>query len=318
MIVKAKRLIELIMYMNQKRTFTAQELANEFGVSKRTIFRDLQDLSELGVPLYAEWGPHGGYQLLRERILPPISFTEEETVAIFFAVHALRHYSSLPFKTELSSVIRKFFHYLPHDLQERVEKMKHRVDLITPTRHAVSLHLEILLDAAIEQTVIQITYRSHKKTTIRDIQPIGIYAHDGLWYCPAYCFLRSDFRVFRCDHIESAMVSPHKKAKDLSAVHLENRRQKLNLRKQKNIHCFIELSKEGLHRCEKEIWLSAYLHRRKDGTGWIEGDFSEKDIPFLSSFLIGLGKEVKVKHPPELVNAILKELTELIGKYQDE
>lgn len=80
---KSKRLLDLMMTVNRKRKFTVRELADEFGVSTRTILRDLQELGELGVPLYSEVGPHGGYQVLNERILPPIAFTEEEAVAIF-------------------------------------------------------------------------------------------------------------------------------------------------------------------------------------------------------------------------------------------
>ena len=81
---KSQRLLEMMMAVNRKRKFTVKELAGEFNVSSRTILRDLQELSELGVPLYSEVGPHGGYQVLKERILPPIAFTEEEAVAIFF------------------------------------------------------------------------------------------------------------------------------------------------------------------------------------------------------------------------------------------
>lgn len=80
---KSKRLLDLMMTVNRKRKFTVRELADEFNVSSRTILRDLQELGELGVPLYSEVGPHGGYQVLSERILPPIAFTEEEAVAIF-------------------------------------------------------------------------------------------------------------------------------------------------------------------------------------------------------------------------------------------
>lgn len=80
---KAERLVALMMTVNRMRKFTVQELADQFGVSRRTMLRDLQELSGMGVPLYAEPGPHGGYQVLRERILPPIAFTEEEAVSIF-------------------------------------------------------------------------------------------------------------------------------------------------------------------------------------------------------------------------------------------
>ncbi|MDF2837107.1 MAG: DeoR family transcriptional regulator, partial [Paenibacillus sp.] len=80
---KSKRLMELMLVINQKREFTVRELAREFAVSRRTILRDLQELSEIGVPLYSEVGPHGGYRVLKQRLLPPIAFSEEEAVAIF-------------------------------------------------------------------------------------------------------------------------------------------------------------------------------------------------------------------------------------------
>jgi HTH domain len=131
---KAKRLLELMMTVNRKRKFTVKELAEEFGVSTRTILRDLQELSELGVPLYSEVGPHGGYHVLNERSLPPISFTEEEAIAIFFSVYALRHYLSIPFEAEISSALNKFTSYMTSDIRDRIEQMKNRVDFITPVR----------------------------------------------------------------------------------------------------------------------------------------------------------------------------------------
>lgn len=94
---KAKRLIELMMLINQKQQFTARELAEACGVSLRTIQRDLRDLRSLGVPLYAEFGPKGGYRLLKEKLLPPLTFTENEAVAMFFAYQSLHNYASVLF-----------------------------------------------------------------------------------------------------------------------------------------------------------------------------------------------------------------------------
>lgn len=122
---------------------TVKELAHEFRVSARTILRDLQELSELGVPLYSEVGPHGGYRILKERLLPPIAFTEREAAAVFFAVQALRHYSSLPFETETSTVLNKFYNFMPEDVRERIDQMRDRVDFITPVRLAQSPHLSV-------------------------------------------------------------------------------------------------------------------------------------------------------------------------------
>lgn len=83
---KAKLLFDLIMYVNAKRSFTAQEVADEFRVSVRTAHRYLTDLSEMGVPLYTEPGRTGGYRLLRGRMLPPVMFDEDEAFAVFFCV----------------------------------------------------------------------------------------------------------------------------------------------------------------------------------------------------------------------------------------
>ncbi|BBI33392.1 helix-turn-helix transcriptional regulator [Cohnella abietis] len=310
---KAKRLMDLMMTVNRKRKFTVKELAREFSVSSRTILRDLQELSELGVPLYSEVGPHGGYRVLKERILPPIAFSEEEAIAIFFAVHALRHYSSLPFETESSSALSKFYYYMPQDIQDRIDQMKNRVDFVTPIRQINSPYLSILLDAAIQQKVLLIEYESREKRSNREIQPIGIYTRNGLWYCPAYCFQSDEVRVFRCDRIHSVVHSALKPM-DLRHIHLENRGSD-SPTGQEDVTLYAELTKEGVQLCEAEPWPVPKLHIRQDGTGWLEGSISKRDILFFAKFFIGLGNEATVTHPPELLECIKINLTELMAKY---
>ncbi|NOU93218.1 WYL domain-containing protein [Paenibacillus sp. LMG 31456] len=312
---KSKRLMELMMTVNRKRRFKVQELADEFGVSKRTILRDLQELSELGVPLYSEVGPHGGYQVVRERVLPPIAFTEEEAVAMFFAVHALRHYSSLPFEAESASALSKFYLHMPGDVRDRIDGMKDRVDFITPTRRGDAPCLAILLDAAVHQKVLAIEYESKEKEEgSRRIQPVYIYANNGLWYCTAYCFLRKGFRVFRCDRIrEAAYDASGTEPLELGDIHLSRRetaepREPIRLR--------AELSRIGVQRCEAELWLSPMLHVREDGSGVIDKDVSRDDIPFYTEFFIEMGDEVVLEEPEELKDAIRRRLSELLARYQ--
>lgn len=83
---KAERLIEMMITINSKKDFTAGELADKFSVSKRTILRDLQELEQAGFPIYSEVGATGGFHILKERILPPIAFSESEAKAIFLPV----------------------------------------------------------------------------------------------------------------------------------------------------------------------------------------------------------------------------------------
>lgn len=313
---KSKRLLELMMMVNRKRRFKVQELAHEFGVSTRTILRDLQELSELGVPLYSEVGPHGGYQVLNERILPPIAFTEEEAVSIFFACHALRHYTYLPFETESASALNKFYNYMPGEVRDRIDQMKNRVDFVTPARQSEFRYLTVLLEGAINQKVILIDYESQEGRSSRKMQPVGIYATGGSWYCPAYCFLRGDFRVFRCDRIHSATEDTSgTKPRDLRHIHLGNRKSLIQA-EQESARLDVELSKAGVHQCEAELWAATMLHIRKDGTGRLEGNVPKSDLLFYAKFFIGLGNEATVANPPELVGLIKQLLTELMAKYE--
>jgi len=311
---KSKRLLELMMTVNRKRKFTVRELAEEFGVSTRTMLRDLQELSELGVPLYSEVGPHGGYQVLKERILPPIAFTEEEAVAMFFAVYALRHYSSLPFETQTASALDKFYLHMSGDVRDRIDQMKNRVDFVTPTRQQESPYLSILLEAAVEQKVLLIEYESGKDA-LRKIQPIGIYASNGLWFCPAYCFLRKEFRIFRCDRIHSAQYDTEgTETMDLRHVHLGNKEAFFQSEKEK-AQLYVELSPKGVQMSEAVLWLRSHLHVREDGTGWLEGPIPQSELSFYARFFIGLGMEATVKQPPELVSYMKKLFAEIMAKY---
>ncbi|MFD2614533.1 helix-turn-helix transcriptional regulator [Paenibacillus gansuensis] len=313
---KAKRLMELMMTVNRKRRFKVQELADEFGVSKRTMLRDLQELGELGVPLYSEVGPHGGYQVVRERVLPPIAFTEEEAVSMFFAVHSLRHYSSLPFEAESASALNKFYLHMPGDVRDRIDSMKHRVDFITPTRHADAPFLAILLEAAVNGKVLEVIYTSKEEGEgPRRIQPAFLYAHNGFWYCKAYCFLRQGFRVFRCDRISHAEADKSgTEPMDLSSMFAdEGSKEKL----QGTIRIYAELTRTGVQRCEAERWLaSPLLQVREDGTGVLEMNISGGDLPFFAEFFIGLGKEVALKDSEELQEAIRDKLSSLLEQYR--
>lgn len=310
---KSKRLMELMMTVNRKRRFKVQELADEFGVSTRTILRDLQELSELGVPLYSEVGPHGGYQVVRERVLPPIAFTEGEASAMFFAVHALRHYSSLPFDAESASALNKFYLHMPGDVRDRIDGMKERVDFITPTRRSAAPFLAILLDAAVQQKVLAIVYESKEEgATSRLVQPVFLYAHNGFWFCTAYCFLRQGYRTFRCDRIREAADDPTEPLK-LSDIRLPRHEA---ASPEDAVRLRAELTRFGTQRCEAELWLSPMLQVREDGTCAIDADISRSDIPFYSEFFISLGDEVKLTEPPELKASIRRRLIELLEKYQ--
>lgn len=312
---KSKRLLDLMLTVNRKRKFTVKELAEEYGVSTRTILRDLQELGELGVPLYSEVGPHGGYRLLNERLLPPIAFTEDEAVAVFFASHALRHYSHLPFEAEASSALEKFYHNMPADIRERIDRLRDRVDFVTPARSSEFPYLQLLLDGALNGQVIRIEYASSGGTSSRCIQPVGIYASSGLWYCPAYCFLRGELRLFRCDRIRRAEPAGSEPAPvDLSGVHLGNWDEASGSSRE-FLHCHAELDRDAVRVCEAELGRRTPVHIRPDGSGWIKGRIPKDDLGYFAHLFIRLGDGATVYEPAELREAIRSRLERLLERY---
>jgi predicted DNA-binding transcriptional regulator YafY len=315
---KSKRLMELMLTVNRRKKFTVRELAEQFDVSSRTILRDLQELSELGVPLYSEVGPHGGYQVLRERVLPPIAFTEGEAIAIFFANHALRHYTDLPFEAEAKSVLTKFYAFLPTDVKDRIDQMKDRVDFSIPPRQQASPYLHTLLDSSINRQPLTIEYESREGVMTRDIQPIGIYAMNGFWYCPSYCFLRCDFRRFRVDFIRSATQSKTYDQTDSQpflSVHLGNWEAQSATSESPTVNLLAKLNRTGVRRCESELWPRPQLQVHPDGTGAISGSIPVSELSFFADFFIGLGNAAIVQEPEQLITLIRERLSAIQASY---
>lgn len=317
---KSRRLIELMMAVNRKRKFTVKELAEEFGVSTRTMLRDLQELSGMGVPLYAQVGAGGGYQVLAQRSLPPISFTENEAFSIFFASHALRHFRSLPFEASAKSALRKFYRHLPDDVKSQIDEMRHRIDFFTHTRPERAGCLEILLQASIKRLPVTIHYGTQKdETEERTIQPIGIYAHEGYWFCPAYCDLRKAFRLFRVDRIGSAVmaeadaVSPTVDVSELNltnwGVHFYSRLESVDVK--------VKLTARGIELFREKSWIFPWgeVHRSNNGTDLLVMSILPSEIPFFAEYFYSFGTEAVVLQPIELREAVKRKLVRTLEAY---
>lgn len=312
---KSQRLIALIMTINRKRKFKVKDLAQEFGVSQRTILRDMQELSEIGVPLYSEVGPHGGYQVLDDSILPPITFTEEEAVGMFFAYQSLQMYNALPFDSQLISALKKFYYQCPESTKERIDKMKSRILFWIPKAPLAVPYLRCLLDAAIEQKVISIQYHSKEGINERDIQPVGIYTANGLWYCPAYCYKSQQNRLFRVDRIVSCTIQTNQAQKLDNKLTLQDWFS-LNMTEGDQLNLCAKFTPHGIRRFESQNWKIDELHILDDGTGILAIKINEKDIAFYAHYFLGFGADAVVVAPERLREAIRVELERIKVFYE--
>src|SRR5918995_6694973 len=181
---RTARLLELLVRVQTKPRFTAQELAEEFGVSRRTMLRDLHALSGMGVPLRSTPGPGGGYSLPRGgRRLSP-SLTVDEALGLIVSYEALLRYPVHPFSPEGMSAVTKLRAALPKDALSELDRLRRHVAVVEPVREYEAPLVGDLLQAALDGVHLEVTYDSIRSgVSERVIFPFGLYASQGFWYC---------------------------------------------------------------------------------------------------------------------------------------
>ncbi|HDR4844569.1 TPA: YafY family transcriptional regulator [Bacillus cereus] len=311
---KAKRLLDILIFASAKKAFTAQEIADEFNISVRTVHRYILDLSDMGLPIYAEQGRNGGDKVLTNRVIPPILFTEEEAVSIFFAFQSLSYYRDLPFNTEINSVTHKLYSSLQHDAKAKVDKIRSYIAFWNPKRTIETPLLNEVLTAAIENKNLHFQYESKSRIKTKHVHPIGVYAHDGLWYLPAYDFNVEKTLLYRVDRILSILSTE------------ENEDTFMNLEEwfASNSHVVhnptqlhVLLSTEGVRQCKSVPYLEEFVVTNENGTGYIHSTIDKGEINFITPLFYRLGKDAKVLEPIELIDGLRMRAKEVLHMYED-
>lgn len=308
---KSGLLFALTLYVNAKKSFTAQEVAAEFQISVRTAHRYLMELSKSGIPLYTEQGRNGGYRVLNNRVLPPILFDENEALAIFFAFQALKYYRSLPFEINLASASRKLLMILPQDAKNKVDRLAEVLSFWNHRRSVPAPFLTEIIEAAINDWVITIEYQSHSENTVRAVKPVGVYAHDGLWYMSAFERSSEAVRVYRVDRILSletthTVLEVQHTLQDWLDHHPV--RDPVRLR--------VTLTREGVRQCRSEPWLAPDVVVIDEAHGQIDAEIDRSEMEFVSGYFFQLGAEATVLAPPEMIETIKHRALEITRHYQ--
>lgn len=189
---------------NGSRGCSAERLAREFGVSVRTVKRDLAALESSGAPVWSRPGPGGGYGLAVGASLPPVSLSAAQAVALMAAVSGAR---DAPYADLAAAGIRKILDVLDPKTRARADELANRVwvDAIPSSSRTIKSALE---EAMAEQRVIRIRYTSRDETTTtRDVEPVLFASTNGQWYLVGWCRFRNAMRWFTVSRIERASVT---------------------------------------------------------------------------------------------------------------
>lgn len=202
---KLDRVTAILTQLQSKPVVRAQDLAEKFDVSVRTIYRDVKTLENAGIPIVGEAG--NGYSLMEGYKLPPVMFTKEEVLSFITAEKLMQKFSHQSlgnhYQTAMEKV-RSVLRYSDKNLIQNIEKQIDVFNFHTQQKEEDSLKnvIPIILESIAEKTQLTIEYQTvDSKVTNRTIEAVGIFFEFNFWYIMAYCTLRKDFRQFRVDRI---------------------------------------------------------------------------------------------------------------------
>jgi predicted DNA-binding transcriptional regulator YafY len=196
---RADRLFRIVQYLRGRRLTTAAFIAARLGVSLRTVYRDVRDLSLSGVPIEGEAGV--GYRLKPGFDVPPLMFTLNEIEALAVGARMVEAWGGPVLAESARTAIEKIVAALPPERRSAVEQTR----LYAPGFHVDGVamqRLEHVRDAIGARRVLRLDYRdAGAKASARDVWPLALYFWGGAWTLAAWCETREDFRNFRVDRI---------------------------------------------------------------------------------------------------------------------
>jgi predicted DNA-binding transcriptional regulator YafY len=195
---KADKLFQLTNLIRAKQPITADEIANELGVSVRSVYRYIDDLSLSGIPIFGTTGL--GYQLDEDYELPPLNLSEKELESLLLGMKMVTAWSGIELSGAAKSLTAKIQAVLPKDMIDDYSDVVFAPDFVhnkqqkrlwEDTHHAIK-----------KLNPIKIQYNSlDEVNSERILYPLGLVYWGSKWTLAAWCTKRDDFRSFRIDRI---------------------------------------------------------------------------------------------------------------------
>lgn len=200
-----------------ERGRTTSQLASTFGVSQRTVKRDMAALHTSGVPLMAFEGRGGGYKMLPQSHLSPVPFTAGEAAAV---VIALASQPQMPYNSEGLAALNKIYAAMTTEQRAMADDTASRVWMRSDASSQRPPNAAMLDDALRRNVAVKVAYvDANGNESRRLIEPMAFARTGGHWYCLAWCHLRGGGRWFRLDRIRRAWPTNTRcEARDLTDV----------------------------------------------------------------------------------------------------
>ena len=205
--MKVDRLVSIIMILLDKERIGAQELAEKFEVSPRTIYRDIDSINLAGIPIRSTSGVGGGFEIMENYRVDRKVFSTTDLSAILMGLSSL---SNMGHGEELANALAKVKSFVPADRAKDIELKTNQlyVDLSTWMGNKnIKPYLKLIQTALKENRLLSFDYADrHGNKTARTVEPYQLVLKNSHWYCQCYCCERQDFRLFKLSRITSLQL----------------------------------------------------------------------------------------------------------------
>jgi predicted DNA-binding transcriptional regulator YafY len=274
------RITAILIQLQSRKIVKAQDIADRFNISLRTVYRDIRSLEEAGIPLIGEAGV--GYSIMEGYRLPPVMFTKEEAISFITAEKLMDKFTDFSTKSTYQSAMYKVKAVLRSAEKEAIENIEDNIAVIQRFSRfsaSVSDSLSLLLKSIADRKILSMHYTAvnAEGSTLREIEPIGVFHENGYWYIVAFCHLRDSYRNFRIDRIQGISLTDQafKKEHGTLKEHLNDRPEHIG-------------TEQVIVRVDKKA--AAYMGEQKYFYGFVSQSESDDAVemtfltPYLPSF----------------------------------
>lgn len=319
--MRASRLLSMLLLLQARGRMTAQQLADEFEISVRTVYRDIDGLSAAGVPVYAERGRAGGFQLLDGYRTRLTGLTPREAEALFLS-GLPGPAADLGLGEAMAAAQRKLLAALPSERRQGASRVASRFHLDPVGWYQGAeraAHLPALAEAVWNEQCVRVRYESWKGIVERELEPLGLAIKGGVWYLVAQ--VGGKPRIYRISNIHDLELTDRTFMRpqtfELGAywrAWLKDFEARLCAGEAR-----LRLSPVGVKRLATFAPAVGEMARRTasapDERGWIEVDIPIESVDHAARELVTLGAEGEVLAPRELRERMIETALQMRALY---
>jgi predicted DNA-binding transcriptional regulator YafY len=311
--VKLERMLAIITYLLNHEKVKAQELADKFEVSVRTIYRDIDTVSQAGIPVTAYQGVNGGIGIMEGFKLDKSVLTSGE---IFKIVAGLKGLQSISEDIRIKLLIEKLTGiaeksgYIPAGNEIMIDLSPWNKD------DQLGFRIRELKKAVRERRIVEFAYYSNEKLTERKVEPCIIVFKETNWYLYAFCLLRQEFRMFKLRRMSSLEITDE----TFNAREFPTDKVKLNWEiDRERTPAVIALFDKSMEYTVNDIFGMDNYEVMENGR--LKVTFHMEMSGWLYGFLLEFGDKVEVLEPRELrdkICGLAKSVCKLYPDYKEE